>query len=383
MDKDQKKLHEFYFNGAFGPQGSGQPKPSIMSPDTKNIDDLDTPPIFNLDDPQTLKRVRFYVKQVNGVTENPWRMIKNVHYKLHISGINFQLPTTELLPTESTIYQFDLLCHGGVFGPNVDGSWENGSGFDNDFVIQFEISPTGDGYFTIDADILREDDIMEYSDEEDDNDEEIFDDLVVQEDSFELTEDESKKKALITHKLTGSKQKLKTVAKKLGLSDDCSIGKVNATLNRSSGKIIDSVYQMVKEDLDRYEQDVFEYIENDRKTYDRSFIPAVRLLMSKISRGSYRRSDAIKAFQKVVSYGINRYIDEFGANIPDSFDADYDEDAIDSAIQIQNLSMRQRLAIAGEMTDSFEVEANYGNYDNSTFGGYSAEGYFDDKRDFR
>ena len=114
---------------------------SIMSPQNINIDDLDVPPTCQLDDPDTLARVNMFVHQADGISIDPWRIIKNIQYKLHIVGLNFKIPGTPELPSEPTVFEFDLLKHGGDYGPMPDGTWKDDNGFEKGFVIRIDITP--------------------------------------------------------------------------------------------------------------------------------------------------------------------------------------------------------------------------------------------------
>ena len=120
---------------------SNGPVNSIMSPQNMNIDDLDVPPSSELDDPDTLARVNMFVHQANGQCTDPWRIVKNIQYKLHIVGLNFKIPGTTELPTEDTVFEFDLIKHGGDYGPMPDGTWKDDHGFERGYIIRFHMNP--------------------------------------------------------------------------------------------------------------------------------------------------------------------------------------------------------------------------------------------------
>lgn len=302
---------------------------------TNQADDLDVPPVSNLDDPQTLQRIRNYVKQSNGVYSNPWAIVKNVHYKLHIVGINFKYPNNFDLPSEETDYQYTVICHGGEFGPTPEGEWKNGSGFEGDFLIQFTIAPTGDGMYTLDSDIIEDiDDDTEMEDMDDDTDDSIGDNMV--DVDIDITEE---------------------------LQEGCDCWnnheRVPGTKPCEKGSCRKSKKRVIKEELSDTQESLFLYIENDRDTYNKAFMPAVEKITGKIVAKKYSRKEALEQMLKVVNYGIMRYVKEFGKeDSEEGFEVD----------EIKMMAKNERLAVAGELVDTFEMESNFGNYDKRTEG---------------
>lgn len=90
------------------------------------------------------------------------------------------------------------------------------------------------------------------------------------------------------------------------------------------------------------------YIDNDSQLYHSQFIPIVKNLMLKRRRGVYDRELAVKLFMYLMDAGAKKYIAEFGSR----------------GAKIDTVFNRNtRLQAARAFRDSFETEAEYGNYD--------------------
>ena len=172
--KEKESLDEAFNAGthsSYGHQegGGNVPSTSIMTTPNANIDNLDVPPSSELDDPDTLARVNMFVHQADGLCRDPWRLVKNIQYKLHIVGLNFKIPGTLELPTEETIYEYDLIKHGGDYGPLPDGTWKDDHGFARGFVIRFHITPSDGGKWELYAEVVKDDnaDDFNHTDSED------------------------------------------------------------------------------------------------------------------------------------------------------------------------------------------------------------------------
>lgn len=163
VQEGKESVEESYNSSMeYGSPRRSRSQPSVMSPDTQNIDDLDVRPSAELDDPNTFARVNMYVQRAAGTTADPWRIIRNVHYKLHISGINFDLPHGELeLPEEDTTYVFDLSFHGGQYGPKPDGEWTDDDGYDGVYVLLVHIDPVENGMWDLQVELARADELEE------------------------------------------------------------------------------------------------------------------------------------------------------------------------------------------------------------------------------
>lgn len=144
--------------------------PSLIQPQQKVVDDLDMPPVFDLHDDETFARIDTYIRQINGfVYTDPKRVLGNLQYKLHLVGINFQLPTEGFYPTDEAYWELGLTKLGGVYGPNPDGTFDDNDGYDESFSLYIEIDRTDDGKgWTIDARLgLSDEDIDDELEDED------------------------------------------------------------------------------------------------------------------------------------------------------------------------------------------------------------------------
>jgi hypothetical protein len=90
------------------------------------------------------------------------------------------------------------------------------------------------------------------------------------------------------------------------------------------------------------------YIENDRDLYHQQFIPIVKNLMLKRRKGVYDREKAVKLFMYLMESGAKKYVAEFGTR-GQKIDAMFNKNT--------------RLQAARAFRDSFETEAELGNYD--------------------
>lgn len=89
------------------------------------------------------------------------------------------------------------------------------------------------------------------------------------------------------------------------------------------------------------------YIDNDADLYRQQFIPIVKNLMLKRRRGVYDRELAVKLFMYLMDAGAKKYLKEFGTG-----------GKIDTVF-----NRNTRLQAARAFRDSFETEAELGNYD--------------------
>jgi hypothetical protein len=89
------------------------------------------------------------------------------------------------------------------------------------------------------------------------------------------------------------------------------------------------------------------YISNDSQLYHSQFIPIVKNLMLKRRKGVYNRELTVKLFMYLMDAGAKKYVREFGTggNIDTMF------------------NKNTRMAAARAFRDSFETEAELGNYD--------------------
>ena len=360
-----QQLRESYYFMNNRRNGYGIPNNSIMKPISNVGFDLDLPPLADIDDPQTLMRINTFVKQVNGVTTDPWRVIYNVYHKLHLAGLNFKLPAEKNLPTEPTVHQFNLSRYGGDFGVLPDGTWRDNSGFDKNFFIEFEIAPIEDGNYSLDASVYclnnledsddfddlaeeeeyRYDNKMDDDDMEDDmdTDDEDGDEVVDYRDMDDEDEDQHDDEAVDY----------------MDEDDDY--------MNESSGPN----NRQLTEEMNDDENALILFMDNDAVTYEKSMLPALKGLLSKIGSDRYKRQDGITAFRKVVAFGINRFVEEMEDQKDDLFTAGRVE-------RIRTMPVGQRIAMAGQYTQDFHTEANFGNYDD-LIRGVSAKGFFDRK----
>jgi len=90
------------------------------------------------------------------------------------------------------------------------------------------------------------------------------------------------------------------------------------------------------------------YIDNDSQLYHSQFIPIVKNLMLKRRNGVYNRELAVKLFMYLMDAGAKKYVAEFGTR----------GQKIDSMF-----NRNTRLQAARAFRDSFETEAELGNYD--------------------
>lgn len=95
------------------------------------------------------------------------------------------------------------------------------------------------------------------------------------------------------------------------------------------------------------------YIENDADLYRQQFVPIVKNLMQRRMRGTYDPVKAIRLFMYLMDNGARKYVREFGTH----------GQKIDSMF-----NRATRLEVARRFRDSFETEAELGNYDRMTFG---------------
>lgn len=90
------------------------------------------------------------------------------------------------------------------------------------------------------------------------------------------------------------------------------------------------------------------YIDNDSQLYHSQFIPIVKNLMLKRRKGVYNRELAVKLFMYLMDSGAKKYVAEFGTR----------GQKIDSMF-----NRNTRMQAARAFRDSFETEAELGNYD--------------------
>ena len=89
------------------------------------------------------------------------------------------------------------------------------------------------------------------------------------------------------------------------------------------------------------------YIDNDSQLYHSQFVPIVKNLMLKRRKGVYNRELAAKLFMYLMDAGAKKYVREFGTG-----------GKIDTMF-----NKNTRMAAARAFRDSFETEAELGNYD--------------------
>lgn len=90
------------------------------------------------------------------------------------------------------------------------------------------------------------------------------------------------------------------------------------------------------------------YIENDAQLYRSQYTPINKNLATKMARGTYDRSKAVKLFMYLMESGAKKYAREFGG-------------PGDNWSQMFNVPTRR--AAAERFADSFETEYGLGNYD--------------------
>jgi hypothetical protein len=93
------------------------------------------------------------------------------------------------------------------------------------------------------------------------------------------------------------------------------------------------------------------YINNDSQLYHSQFVPIVKNLMKKRAAGTYNHEKAAKLFLYLADAGAKKYYKEYSTP-SGSFRFD----------------LATRWAVAKSLRDSFEQEAELGNYDKMTFG---------------
>lgn len=92
------------------------------------------------------------------------------------------------------------------------------------------------------------------------------------------------------------------------------------------------------------------YINNDSTLYHQQFIPIVKNLMKRRAAGTYNREKAAKLFLYLADAGAKKYYKEYTSGTGFKFD------------------LATRWAVAKSLRDSFEQEAELGNYDQMTWG---------------
>jgi hypothetical protein len=93
------------------------------------------------------------------------------------------------------------------------------------------------------------------------------------------------------------------------------------------------------------------YVSNDSQLYHSQFIPIVKNLMKRRAAGTYNHEKAAKLFLYLADAGARKYYKEFGTQ-RGGFKFD----------------LATRWAVAKSLRDSFETEAELGNYDKMAFG---------------
>ena len=92
------------------------------------------------------------------------------------------------------------------------------------------------------------------------------------------------------------------------------------------------------------------YVNNDSTLYRQQFIPIVKNLMKRRAAGTYNREKAAKLFLYLADAGAKKYYQEYTSGTGFKFD------------------LATRWVVAKSLRDSFEQEAELGNYDKMTFG---------------
>lgn len=92
------------------------------------------------------------------------------------------------------------------------------------------------------------------------------------------------------------------------------------------------------------------YINNDSQLYNSQFIPIVKNLMKRRAGGTYHREKAAKLFLYLADAGAKKYYKEYTSGTGFKFD------------------LATRWVVAKSLRDSFEQEAELGNYDQMVFG---------------
>jgi len=94
-----------------------------------------------------------------------------------------------------------------------------------------------------------------------------------------------------------------------------------------------------------HELDLF--IVNDADLYRQQHIPIIKNLITKMARGTYDSEKAVKMFMYLVESGAKKYKKEFG----------------DGLKWHEMFNVATRREVAKSLRDSFETEAELGNYD--------------------
>lgn len=115
------------------------------------------------------------------------------------------------------------------------------------------------------------------------------------------------------------------------------------------------------------------YIDNDADLHRQQFVPIVKNLMLKRRKGIYDREKAVKLFMYLMESGAKKYVREFvqsstPGSIPPKIDTVFNKNT--------------RLLAARRFRDSFETEAELGNYDRM-IGPVSNPGYRESKPEFK
>lgn len=110
------------------------------------------------------------------------------------------------------------------------------------------------------------------------------------------------------------------------------------------------------------------FIENDSQLYRSQYMPIVKNLVNKAMKGVYDRNKAVKFMMYLVDAGAKKYVKEMGS--PDQ-------------PWHKLFTKKDRLDVANALLDTFEEEANYGNWDDERQKQYkdqSLKGFFDNRR---
>jgi len=202
--EESSEMNESYDSSMeYGRGRSGKAVPSAMSGETRNVDSGDVRPVSQLDDPETFSRMNMYVQRIKCTTPDPWKMVRTLHGKLHLVGLNFDLPHGEgELPTEPTSYIFDVNFLGGQTGFTIDGEWVDDDGFDGSYVLIIDIDPSDDGLWELSGELRRGDEIEIDDDMVDMNEECGCDKCKMLSDEDEEMEEECSDKKKITEGLS-------------------------------------------------------------------------------------------------------------------------------------------------------------------------------------
>ncbi len=91
------------------------------------------------------------------------------------------------------------------------------------------------------------------------------------------------------------------------------------------------------------------FITSDANLYRQMHLPIIKNLITKKARGVYDTEKAKKGFMYLADEGAKRYAKEFGSR---------------DVVWHEMFNINTRRMVAAELTESFETEAGYGNYDN-------------------